>query len=66
MRAGAFLVLINPEIPALGGLDRLFSSFSQVVPGDKLRGDKFAAETCYMGDTNRLPGFESKHKKTVK
>jgi hypothetical protein len=59
-------VLINPEIPALGGLERLFSSFSRFNPGDKLRGDKFAAETCYLGDTNRLPGFGSKHKKTVK
>ncbi len=66
MRAGAFLVLINPEIPALGGLERLFFSFSRFNPGDNLRGDKLAAETCYLGDTNRLPGFESKHKKTVK
>ena len=65
MRAGVFLVLINPEIPALGGLDCLFFSFSLFIPGNKVRRDKPGAETCYLGDTNRLPGLESKHKKTV-
>lgn len=58
-------MLINPEIPALGGLDRLIFSFSLFIPGNKLRRDNPAAETCDLGDTNRLPGFESKHKKTV-